>query len=321
MKIRYSAILSLLSFFVVITISAQTTNFNSTKNWRRNKKELVLDLGTTGFLGELGGRDMIGKDYSLADLDMKSTTFNLGFSYRFRFKPFFATSTILSIGTLRGDDKLTLDPARNARNLNFKSIAISAYQRIEMLVYMKESFGHKYKFKGVKGKSNNNEQVYVFTGIGLTYFNPKGNYNGSWVRLKPLHTEGQGMPGRPKEYSLITPVIPVGLGFRIGIDRMWRVGLEFTYFKTFTDYLDDVSTTGADTDALQEKYGKIAADMSNPAITNYHKGWFSYGQQRGDSKQKDAYLFANLIVVRNITYKVSSPRRPQLKWKGMRAKF
>jgi hypothetical protein len=321
MKIRYSAILSLLSFFVVITISSQTTNFNSTKNWRRNKKELVLDLGTTGFLGELGGRDMIGKDYSLADLDMKSTTFNLGFSYRFRFKPFFATSTILSFGTLRGDDKLTLDPARNARNLNFKSIAISAYQRIEMLVYMKESFGHKYKFKGVKGKSNNNEQVYVFTGIGLTYFNPKGNYNGSWVRLKPLHTEGQGMPGRPKEYSLITPVIPVGLGFRIGIDRMWRVGLEFTYFKTFTDYLDDVSTTGADTDALQEKYGPIAAQMSNPAITNYHKGWFSYGQQRGDSKQKDAYLFANLIVVRNITYKVSSPRRPQLKWKGMRAKF
>lgn len=321
MKFRYTAILSLLSFFVVASISAQTTNFNSTKNWRRNKKEVVLNLGTTGFLGELGGRDMIGKDYSLVDLDMKSTTFNVGFSYRYRFKPFFATSTILDFGMIRGDDKLTLDPARNARNLNFKSITVSAYQRIEMMVYMKESFGHKYKFKGVKGKSNNNEQVYIFTGLGFTYFNPKGNYNGSWVRLKPLHTEGQGMPGRPKEYSLITPVIPVGLGFRIGIDRMWRVGLELTYFKTFTDYMDDVSTTGADTDALQEKYGPIAAQMSNPAISNYHKAWFGYGQQRGDSKQKDAYLFANLIVVRNITYKVSSPRRPQLKWKGMRAKF
>jgi len=313
-----------LFLFLIACLSvdyAQTTNFNSTKNWRRNKKELVLNIGPSGFLGELGGKDAIGTTYSLADLDMKSTTMNIGFSYRFRFKPFFATSSIIDIGQIKGDDKLTLEPARNARNLNFKSTLFTAYQRIEFLFYFKESFGHKYNFKGVSGKKNHNEQIYMFAGFGLCYFNPMGNYNGQWVKLRPLHTEGQGFPNRPKEYSLVTPIIPVGLGFRMGIDRMWRVGLELTYFKTFSDYLDDVSTTGFDTDLLQEKYGTVAAYMSNPARTEQTKAWFSNGQQRGNPKYKDAFVYANVIVVRNITYKVTAPRRPQLKWKGLRAKF
>jgi hypothetical protein len=302
-------------------VCSQTTNFNSTKNWRRNKKELVLNIGPTGFLGELGGKDAIGKEYSLADLDLKSTTMNIGISYRYRFKPFFATSSIIDIGQVKGDDKLTLEPARSARNLNFKSTLFTAYQRLEFLFYFKESFGHKYNFKGVSGKKNHNEQIYLFAGVGLCYFNPMGNYNGQWVKLRPLHTEGQGFPNRPKEYSLVTPIIPVGLGFRMGIDRMWRVGLEITYFKTFSDYIDDVSTTGFDTDLLQEKYGTVAAYMSNPARSEQQKAWFSNGQQRGNPKYKDAFVYANVIVVRNITYKVTAPRRPQLKWKGLRAKF
>ena len=300
---------------------SQTTNFNSTKNWRRNKKDLVISLGPTGFLGELGGRDMIGKDYSMVDLDLKSTTFNAGFSYRYRFNPYFATSTIASIGSIKGDDKLTLEPARNARNLNFKSIIVSLYQRIELLLYFKESFGHKYIFRGLKGKKNNNEQIYLFSGIGFTYFNPKGNYFGQWLPLRPLKTEGQGFPGRPKEYLPVTFIIPSGIGMRFGLTRMWRLGLELTYFKTFTDYMDDVSTTGFDTDILLEKFGPESAYLSNPAETEQYKAWFANGQQRGDAKNKDAYLFANVIFARNITYKVSSPRRPQLKWKGMRAKF
>jgi hypothetical protein len=314
-------VLFLFLFACLTDVYSQTTNFNSTKNWRRNKKELVLNIGPTGFLGELGGKDVVGNNYSLADLDLKSTTMNVGFSFRYRFKPFFATSSIIDIGQVKGDDKLTLEPARNARNLNFKSTLLTVYQRLEFLFYFKESFGHKYNFKGVSGKKNHNEQIYLFGGVGLCYFNPMGNYNGQWVKLKPLHTEGQGFPNRPKEYSLVTPIIPVGIGFRMGIDRMWRVGLELTYFKTFSDYIDDVSTTGFDTDLLQEKYGAAAAYLSNPARTEEKKAWFSNGQQRGNPKYKDAFVYANVIIVRNITYKVTAPRRPQLKWKGLRAKF
>lgn len=315
--------LLLISFiFICIDLSfSQLSNFNDSKNWRRNKKEITFGVGPTGFLGELGGKDQIGTDYSLADLDLKSTAFNLGLAYRYRFKPYFATSTIVSLGRIKGDDALTLEPVRNARNLNFQSILVSAYQRIEMMLYFKESFGHKYKFKGVEGQKNHNEQIYLFSGIGVSYFNPKGKYNGSLVALRPLHTEGQGFPGRPKEYKPFTAIVPFGIGMRIGVDRMWRVGLELTYFKTFTDYMDDVSTTGFDTDLLQERYGPEAAYLSNPALTEQHKAWFANGQQRGDQKNKDAFLFANLTIVRNVSYKVAKPRRPQMKWKGSRAKF
>jgi hypothetical protein len=318
---RLDTLLLFLSFFSVVYYYAQPPAFNSSKNWRKNKKEVVLSFGSTGFLGELGGRDMIGTEYSLLDLDLKSSAINFGLSYRFRFSPFFATSTVISYGVIKGDDALTLEPIRNARNLRFKSPIFSAYQRIEAIVYVKESVGHKFTIKKIKGKKNHAEQVYLFTGIGLTYFNPKGLYNGAWVPLRPLHTEGQGEPGRPKEYLPITPIIPFGIGFRTGLDRLWRVGFELTVFKTFTDYMDDVSTTGYDTDLLLEKYGPESAFLSNPALTEEHKGWFSKGQQRGDVKDKDSYIFANVSLIRNITYKTSRPRRPQLKWKGMRAKF
>lgn len=38
------------------------------------------------------------------------------------------------------------------------------------------------------------EFIYVYTGIGIFYFNPQININGDWTKLKPLHTEGQGLP-------------------------------------------------------------------------------------------------------------------------------
>ncbi|MCC7232005.1 MAG: hypothetical protein IT242_03605, partial [Bacteroidia bacterium] len=96
--------------------------------------------------------------------------------------------------------------------------------------------------------------------------------------------------------------IPVGIGFKYTIDRSWGVGLELGIRKTFTDYIDDVSTTYFDFQNYPEanREAPLLADRSNhsdPDITRP-------GAQRGDPRDKDSYMFA----IFSINYKLKTGR-------------
>ena len=317
MKTKPTYALFAVLLFTVSAI-AQSSHFNTQRNWSLNKKELLIGLGGTQFLGDLGGRDAIGTDYSLVDLDFPMTRYGGMLGFRYRFHPFYATTTSFNIGMLGGDDKATNEIVRHSRNLHFRSIFISLQQRFEIILFAKEKVGARFNLRGhrkrMKGK---NTQFYIFGGVGATYFNPKAKYNGSWVALRPLRTEGQGLPGGPQEYSRITAIIPAGVGFRMGIGTMWRLGIEGTYYKTFTDYIDDVGGVYYDPDILATQVGAESAYLSNPAIEN--TTWFGPGQQRGDN-EKDTYFTMNIVLYRNITYKDYSKARKAHRWKG-RYKF
>jgi hypothetical protein len=293
----------------------QHTNFNTQRNWSLNKKEILVGFGATQFTGDLGGRDMIGKDYSLADIDFPSTGLGGMIGYRYRFHPFFSTTTSLNIGMLRGNDSLTNEVIRNSRNLHFRSMAFELQQRIEFIIFANEKFGARYKLPGHKGFKDHNEQIYLFTGAGVMYYNPKAQYNGSWTALDPLNTEGQGLEGGSKETLPVTATIPFGIGMRIGIGRMWRVGIEATYVKTFTDYIDDVGGNYYEPSALGSA---AAAYLSNPA--NNNTSWFAPGQMRGQP-EKDAYYYLTIVVARNITYKDYAKQRNSYQWNPRRYKF
>ncbi|MFN6014933.1 MAG: hypothetical protein ACK47F_09630, partial [Flavobacteriales bacterium] len=172
MKLR-----SLVLFFVVAastaTVHAQHTNFNTQRNWSLNKKEIMFGFGATQFTGDLGGRDRIGTDYSLVDIDLPSTSIGGMIGFRYRFHPYWATTTSLNIGRLKGDDALTNEVIRESRNLHFRSIVVELHQRIECIVFANEKFGARYKLPGHKGFKDHNEQIYLFTGVGINYFNPK----------------------------------------------------------------------------------------------------------------------------------------------------
>jgi len=329
MKLR-----SLVLFFVVAastaTVHAQHTNFNTQRNWSLNKKEIMFGFGATQFTGDLGGRDRIGTDYSLVDIDLPSTSIGGMIGFRYRFHPYWATTTSLNIGRLKGDDALTNEVIRESRNLHFRSVVVELHQRIECIVFANEKFGARYKLPGHKGFKDHNEQIYLFTGVGINYFNPKARYNGSWTALRPLNTEGQGLdpmmvyPGEnkepflytpPKQYLPITATIPFGIGMRFGVGRMWRFGLEATYVKTFSDYIDDVHGYYYDPTKLGSPE---AAHLSNPSETN--TTWFAPGQMRGQ-KQKDAYYYVNFVVQRNVTYKDYAKQRRSYQWNRGRYKF
>lgn len=278
----------------------------------------MIGFGATQFTGDLGGRNQIGTDYSLSDIDWASTSLGGMVGFRYRFHPYWATTTSLNIAMVRGDDAQTQEIVRESRNLHFRSMIFEVQQRIELIVLANEKFGHRYGLGNHSKKmGNHNEQVYLFTGVGLSYFNPKARYQGAWTALRPLSTEGQGLDGGPSKPLGVTATIPFGVGARMGLGRMWRIGIEATYVKTFSDYIDDVHGTYYDRDILAAQVGPEAAYLSNPSQQN--TAWFGTDQQRGD-KNMDAYYYINLTIARNITYKDYAKSRRMNHWNG-RYKF
>jgi len=231
----------LLLVLINLNAFAQRINFNTQKNWSLNKKELIVKVGPTQFLGDLGGANTANYDYSLKDWDWKALGYNAGIGFRYRFHPMFATTSSLNYLMVRGDDKFAEETVRNARNLHFRSSMVELQQRIEVILFSVEKFAPTYNLPGARGGKRRNQQYYLFGGIGATYFNPQAKYQDSWVSLRPLMTEGQSKP-----YSPIALTIPAGFGFRVGIGAQWRIGLEASYNVVFSDYLDDVSTVYAD---------------------------------------------------------------------------
>ena len=283
------------------------TNFTTSEYWKGQRKELFFGVGATNFLGDLGGLNKIGTDYSFVDLEWSTTRPSGHLGYRFRFRPWVSTKTILQYGVLRGSDALTNEPYRHYRNLAFKTHLIELSQHIEFVIFNNEHYGKRHSIRGLKGMRNKNTLVYLFSGFtGFAYIpqSPTG------VNLRPLRTEGQGLPGGPKPYGLFNYGIPFGAGCKIGLDMVWRISFELSYTKTFTDYLDDVSGLYYDNDAIAQAYGADAAYWADPSSGAF-PGFTFPGEMRGDSKQKDAYFFFNVSLVRNLQHH----RRGKIKWK------
>ena len=308
---------------IVIALStatiAQPTNFNTNRSWQMNAKDIYFGVGASQFLGDLGGRDKIGANYSLADIDFAATGFSALVGYRWRFHKYFATTFNLNFAMLRGDDKLTGNPFRHTRKLNFRSWTVSYDQRLEFILWSREEVGHRHRVPGLRGYKVHNERFYLFTGIGITYFHTQGKLNGSWHSLREMNTEGQGLPGGAKKYLPITAQIPFGIGFRWGIGPSWTMGLEVSYVKTFSDYIDDVSTNYYDNDAIAAANGSLAAQLADPN-DGPNPNWTQGGEVRGDPKQKDAYFMINVTFAKNLSYKNLGKSRFK-RWKVVKAKF
>lgn len=271
------------------------------QRWKSYRTELNFGLGVTNFLGELGGADQIGTDY-FKDLELSESNMAISAGLRYRLSQIFALNNTLTYGRVSGDDALTKEFFRNYRNLNFKSDIIEASSNLEIAI-IKEQVGARYRLRGIRGSRGFELSAYGFVGIGVFYFNPKGLYRGEWVNLADLNTEGQGLDGTRNDYSKVQLAIPVGIGFKYGIDRRWGVGLQYGIRKTFTDYIDDVSKTYYSPSALAAAGGSLAAEMADKS-NNGFPYITAVGEQRGDPRDKDSYMFA----VFTISYKMRTGR-------------
>ncbi len=267
-----------------------------------NEKTIIeagLNFGPTFFLGDLGGHRGKGTTF-IKDVNMPLTklmkgaflaiypTEWLGFRVAAQYTYVEGKDELI---TTKGNDELY----RKQRNLDFKSDMFEAYAAVEIYPLM-------LLYKNT-GDYDPRIRPYGFIGVGMFTFNPKGtitdvNGNVTWHELYPLHTEGQGFPEYPnrKPYALKQVNIPLGAGLKYFTSNRMNMAFELLYRKTFTDYIDDVSTSYIDQKYF-DKYllpedALIAKQINDKAFTSYVAGSprFVPGQQRGNPNNMDAYF-------------------------------
>lgn len=148
--------------------------------------------------------------------------------------------------------------------------------------------------------------VYAFAGVALLHFNPTTEYMGKRYALAPLETEGV-------KYSRFQPVIPFGGGLKFKPHPFFNVIVEAGYRLTFTDYLDDVSSTRyPDPATLQSDLSRALSDRRPEIGTepdSYLKG------KRGNPANNDGYMLLNIKLQYYLPYNLKSGVRATYKEK------
>ena len=187
------------------------------------------------------------------------------------------------LGYIRADDSRNeKDTANFNRNLHFRSPIYELSGQVEFNFLPYETGNSLYPFT-----------PFVFAGVSLFRFNPQAEAsNGEWVALQPLGTEGQATTAFPdrKKYALTQFSIPMGGGFKIAVNKTFNIILEYGIRKTFTDYLDDVSTTYTGGNLFE--WNNIHKEMSDRSLD----GTKAIGEQRGNSKNNDWYTFTGITL-------------------------
>ncbi len=265
--------------------------------------EFGFSIGASNFWGDLGGANKVGRPLFF-DLELGETRPVLGFTYRYNFDGWKAIRFNIFYASVGGDDRKidhtigSDEEFRRYRNLNFKSDIIELSSQLEINFMRYEIGRRRYRFA-----------PYGLIGIGAFYFNPKDQDSG--VELQPLHTEGQGFNEYPdrKPYSLIQVAALIGAGIKYNVNEHWSLGFEYGHRLTWTDYIDDVSTTYVDPDlfaknmpAGEANVASIQAVQSGEFVDpdQYRPGIefsVSPGQTRGDPADNDHYIFAGLITL------------------------
>ncbi len=238
-------------------------------------------LGVSNYLGDIGGKEKTRRDF-VADMKMAKTRWNVGGFARYKVHPKVSVKLALDYLRIEGDDKLSSNPARNARNLNFKNDMFDLAVTGQVFFYEDNDLGNTYRYR-------NGFRAYFFAGVGAFYSNPK-TLDGN-VKLRPLHTEGVS-------YSPVGINIPAGIGFYFTFHKKHRIGYELNYRTTFTDYLDDISGNYPDDPSMS---GDPNLSLRTPelgvTVTEENAGLYNshtWGQKRGDKTHKDAYMTMSL---------------------------
>ncbi|MCO6493979.1 MAG: outer membrane beta-barrel protein [Phaeodactylibacter sp.] len=225
--------------------------------------------------GSLYSGDLSPQEFGLYVEDVSPA---FGFFGRFNISRAFALRLGLSLGKISASD---LDHGREDRGLNFRTNITEFALTGEVNLFKLGS----YQDRGV--------MPYLFGGVAAFHFNPEAQFDGDYVELQPLGTEGQGLPGYEAPYQLTQLALPVGLGVKFLLNETITLGLEFGGRKLFTDHLDDVSSAEVNYLDVLEGNGELAARLSNPTLKDPGPETADY-RRGGDFK--DWYYFGGLTL-------------------------
>jgi len=263
MRIRISVIIILLQFLI-------------TGLWAQQGWEAGGWLGVSHYFGDLN-----------TNMRITDPGYAGGIIGRYNFNKRVCLKFSGNYGNVSAQDADSDNLYERARNLSFRSTVIDGTLQMEFnfLTY-------------THGSKDEMFTPYLLGGINVLYFNPQAEYEGTWVDLRPLGTEGQF---RGEEYYTTQFGLAFGLGMKIDLNYRWSLNLELSARRLFTDYLDDVSTVYADKEDIEKLRGDIAVALSDRSLllpgVNEDGSLSLPGRQRGNSVTKDSYAFFGLGLV------------------------
>ena len=242
------------------------------------KNEIGFTVGGMNYIGDLNNQSMFGR-------------VNLAFGglYRLNFDERWSLRVDVDYGHVEGGNPDYIE----RRNLSFRSYILEGSMRVEFNFFPFSMRDDHFVWT-----------PYIFGGIGFFAFNPKAYYTdplsgeSGWFELQPLGTEGQGSPLTPERtpYTLKQLSMPFGVGVKYHPSKSLTLSAEYGFRKTWTDYIDDVSTTYVDNEQLAYSSGDLTAglaDRSDEVVPGYVN---AAGIKRGDDSLDDWFAYFNVSM-------------------------
>lgn len=268
------------NFFYTMILVMALTSANAQYNL-----DIGGGIGASNFLGDIGGTSEKGAQPFINDIQLTMTRPGFTAFGRYQFYPWLGVNAGFSTGWVQGADSLSKNPARYTRNLSFRNQITELYARAEFYFLQINDVGRT-------GRYRLDFRTYFYLGGAAFFHNPKTNYNGEWIALQPLETEGVS-------YSRFNASIPGGLGLYFTLSRVHRFGFESGFRYTFTDYIDDVSDrypadpTWSDNPLAREL--SVRSDELDPQDPLFLVGaQGSPGGVRGGAEALDVYMMTFL---------------------------
>lgn len=270
---------------IIIGISLFFSVNNATA--QSNEVVLVGEFGVTA-----GAAHYFGDLNTRAGLNRAKPT--VGIFFRKQFGNYIGMRLSAHYAQLGYADKYSKNEFQKLRNLSFNT------NIWELAVHGDFNF-----FKFVPNDPNYIFTPYITLGLGVFSYDPYAYLRGQKEFLRPLGTEGQNAnyEGR-SQYGTMAIAIPFGVGIKYNVSPNMNISFEISNRLTTTDYLDDVSTTYAGAGSFPggpsgaPGTAQLLQDRSYEIRNGYQ---FQQGQQRGNAKQKDQYIFAEIGISFNIT--------------------
>jgi hypothetical protein len=256
-------------------------------------QEITGGVGFSYYYGDLNINNSDNATALVAEFfELQNTKMSYSLGYRYNFQNFLSLGFSFYHLYLSGydfDNKVSGatdgDFARKIRNLSFYTSVNEAFVDLRFEPLRSDRSWNKLKL---------HISPYIGAGIGLFAFNPRAmTNNGREVELQPLGTEGQGLAGYEQKYNLIQLVVPVNMGVRLTPkSRKYSFSLDFNYNYTFTDYLDDVSTTYANPNDLRTAYQTSNLSLYNllGEMNDRRPAAYQQPDKRGNKENNDFFM-------------------------------
>ena len=233
------------------------------------KAQPNMEIGVSG-----GAMYYVGDLNPTQHLNPELMQFAYGIFHRGNFNGRFGVKTQLAIGKVKGDDALSTDLIQAQRNLSFSTDIYELTSVVEFNFFSYSNFNKKEKVS-----------PYLYGCLGFFLINPQTEYLNNLYDLRAYNTEGQ-----VESYNSFQASFPFGAGVKFKpVDRL-SLHFDWGMRKTFTDYLDDVSTLYPNPNSISSLTATLSNQSTNQ-LSALNNNWLT---QRGNSKTNDWYSFINI---------------------------